>query len=38
MNAQVGQGYYFWRPTTEFILRLDAILGYFVEDKASEIV
>lgn len=38
MNAQVGQGYYFWRPTTEFILRLDAILGYFVEDKSSEIV
>ncbi|BAP38938.1 UvrD-helicase domain-containing protein [Acinetobacter guillouiae] len=35
MNGQSGQGYYFWRPTTEFILRLDAILGYFTEDKPS---
>ncbi|MFW1642436.1 UvrD-helicase domain-containing protein [Acinetobacter guillouiae] len=35
MNGQSGQGYYFWRPTTEFILRLDAILGYFTEDKSS---
>lgn len=34
MNGQSGQGYYFWRPTTEFILRLDAILGYFTEDKS----
>lgn len=35
MNGQSEQGYYFWRPTTEFILRLDAILGYFTEDKSS---
>jgi exodeoxyribonuclease V beta subunit len=29
MNGQADQGYYYWRPDTEFILRLDAILGYF---------
>ena len=37
MNGQVEQGYHYWRPTTEFILRLDAILGYFTEDKLAEI-
>ena len=32
MNGQAEQGYFYWRPKTEFILRLDAILGYFSED------
>ena len=35
MNGQAQQGYYYWKPSTEFILRLDAILGYFAEDKSS---
>ena len=35
MNGQSEQGYHYWRPSTEFILRLDAILGYFVEDKSA---
>ena len=33
MNGQAEQGYHYWRPSTEFIRRLDAILGYFTEDK-----
>jgi len=33
MNAQAAQGYFYWQPEAEFILRLDAILGYFSEDK-----
>lgn len=33
MNGQAEQGYHYWRPSSEFILRLDAILGYFAEDK-----
>ncbi|WP_130803606.1 UvrD-helicase domain-containing protein [Acinetobacter ihumii] len=33
MNGQPQQGYFYWQPETEFILRLDAILGYFAEDK-----
>lgn len=33
MNGQAEQGYHYWRPSSEFILRLDAILGYFSEDK-----
>ncbi|OTG67538.1 UvrD-helicase domain-containing protein [Acinetobacter silvestris] len=37
MNGQVEQGYYHWKPSAEFILRLDAILGYFTEDKLSDI-
>ncbi|NNP71955.1 exonuclease V subunit beta [Acinetobacter defluvii] len=37
MNGQEGQGYHYWRPSSEFILRLDAILGYFAEDKLSNI-
>lgn len=37
MNGQAEQGYYYWRPDSEFILRLDAILGYFSEDKLSNI-
>lgn len=38
MNGQAEQGYYHWKPDTEFVLRLDAILGYFAEDKSSKIV
>ncbi|QIO04767.1 UvrD-helicase domain-containing protein [Acinetobacter shaoyimingii] len=37
MNGQAGQGYFYWQPETEFILRLDAILGHFSEDKNSKI-
>lgn len=33
MNGEAEQGYYYWQPSTEFVLRLDAILGYFAEDK-----
>ena len=33
MNRQPQQGYVYWKPENEFILRLDAILGYFTEDK-----
>ncbi len=38
MNGQAQQGYFYWKPEDEFILRLDAILGYFTEDKAGKIV
>jgi exodeoxyribonuclease V beta subunit len=27
MNTHAGQGYVYWQPETEFILRLNAILG-----------
>ncbi|RZJ20771.1 MAG: exonuclease V subunit beta [Acinetobacter sp.] len=37
MNGQAEQGFYHWKPEAEFILRLDAILGYFAEDKSSKI-
>ncbi|WP_109439565.1 UvrD-helicase domain-containing protein [Acinetobacter haemolyticus] len=33
MNGQADQGYFYWKPEDEFILRLDAILGYCTEDK-----
>lgn len=33
MNGHTGQGYCYWKPEDEFILRLDAILGYATEDK-----
>jgi len=33
MNGQAEQGFYHWKPEAEFILRLDAILGYFAEDR-----
>lgn len=33
MNGQSEQGVYHWTPDAEFILRLDAILGYFAESK-----
>ncbi|MEQ1400959.1 UvrD-helicase domain-containing protein [Acinetobacter baumannii] len=35
MNGEAEQGYYYWQPSTEFVLRLDAILGYFAEDKIT---
>ncbi|ENW79274.1 exodeoxyribonuclease V, beta subunit [Acinetobacter sp. NIPH 284] len=38
MNGQAQQGCYYWKPEDEFILRLDAILGYFAEDKAEKMV
>lgn len=37
MNGQIGKGYFYWQPSTEFILRLDAVLGHFTEDKLSNI-
>lgn len=37
MNGSAGQGHVYWKPEDEFILRLDAILGYFAEDKLSVI-
>ncbi len=37
MNGQAEQGFYHWKPEAEFILRLDAILGCFAEDKNSKI-
>ncbi|WP_256414242.1 UvrD-helicase domain-containing protein [Acinetobacter sp. 5862] len=36
MNGQAQQGCYYWKPEDEFILRLDAILGYFSEDKMGK--
>lgn len=36
MNGQADQGYFYWKPEDEFILRLDAILGYFIEDKLGK--
>ncbi|OTG95561.1 UvrD-helicase domain-containing protein [Acinetobacter sp. ANC 3832] len=36
MNGQAEQGYYYWKPRAEFILRLDAILGYFIEDLSVD--
>lgn len=38
MNGQAQQGCLYWKPEDEFILRLDAILGYFSEDKAGKMV
>ncbi len=38
MNGQARQGYFYWKPNDEFILRLDAILGYFSEDKNQKIM
>ncbi|HCA5141558.1 TPA: UvrD-helicase domain-containing protein [Acinetobacter baumannii] len=35
MNGEAEQGCYYWQPSTEFVLRLDAILGYFAEDKIA---
>ena len=36
INGQAQQGYMYWKPDDEFILRLDAILGYFSEDKMGK--
>ncbi|MBC9229867.1 UvrD-helicase domain-containing protein [bacterium SPL81] len=36
MNGHADQGYFYWKPEDEFILRLDAILGYFFEDKLGK--
>ena len=36
MNGQPDQGVLSWRTSPEFILRLDAILGYFAEDTSTE--
>ena len=36
MNGQAQQGYMYWKPDDEFILRLGAILGYFSEDKMGK--
>lgn len=36
MNGQADQGYFYWKPEDEFVLRLDAILGYFSEDKQGK--
>lgn len=38
MNGQAQQGCFYWKPEDEFILRLDAILGYFSEDKSVKMV
>lgn len=37
MNGQSEQGHFYWKPESEFILRLDAILGYFADDKSRKI-
>jgi exodeoxyribonuclease V beta subunit len=37
MNGQTKAGFYHWKPELEFILRLDALLGYFAEDKNIKI-
>ena len=33
MNGQSSDGFYHWKPEVEFILRLDALLGSFIEEK-----
>ncbi|MCH7314978.1 UvrD-helicase domain-containing protein [Acinetobacter sp. ANC 3882] len=38
MNGQAQQGCFYWKPEDEFILRLDAILGYFSEHNAGKMV
>ncbi|ALH95065.1 UvrD-helicase domain-containing protein [Acinetobacter equi] len=38
MNGQMLQGYQYWQPEAEFILRLDALLGTYTEDKLVNIV
>ena len=37
MNGQTAAGFYHWKPELEFILRLDALLGCFAEDKNIKI-
>ena len=36
MNGTPDTGFTYWRPDSEFILRLDAILGYPNEDKSQK--
>ena len=36
MNGTSDTGFSYWRPDSEFILRLDAILGYPNEDKSQK--
>lgn len=36
MNGQAEQGYVYWKPEDEFILRLDAILGHFSGEKKHQ--
>lgn len=38
MNGQAQQGYFYWKPEAEFILRLDAILGHFDAAKNSKTI
>ena len=38
MNGQSAQGYFYWKPEPEFILRLDQILGYFGDEKFNKII
>jgi len=35
MNTQTRQGYVYWQPEVEFILRLDAILGNQVSHRVA---
>lgn len=35
MNGQVQQGVYHWQPDSEFIEKLDQILGYFEQKKSA---
>lgn len=35
MNGQTQQGAYHWQPDTEFIEKLDQILGYFEQKKSA---
>ena len=37
MNGQQSQGYQYWQPDVEFILRLDALLGSYSADKLGDI-
>ena len=37
MNGQAEQGYFYWKPSCEFILRLDAILGHFNPQNMAKI-
>ena len=37
MNGQSLQGYQGWKPEAEFIMRLDALLGNYIEDKLVDI-
>ena len=36
MQGSAQQGYAYWKPADELVLRLDAILGYFAEQNSSK--